>query len=370
MKKLLTSVLFLLCGLLYNCSENESPNGSDPANLVLDLNLADDNSGVLTITVSADNAVEYYFDSGESGIDPETNSSGSFSHTYSITGVYLIEIRAIGSDGRYLKESHQLYIQVGENTGPFDGENGYVTPLIYEGMTLQWQDEFNGNAVDETKWNFEIGRGSNGWGNNELQYYKKENTSVSDGFLVIEAKSESFSGALYTSSRLTTQDKYDFTYGRVDIRAQMPEGQGLWPALWMLGSNISTVGWPACGEVDIMEMIGGGSGRDNTVHGTIHWDHAGSKADYGGSRALLVGNLSDKFHVYSIIWDESSITWYIDDVQYHGASITPEDLSEFQKDFFFIMNVAVGGNWPGSPDATTQFPQRMAVDYIRVFQPE
>ena len=160
-----------------------------------------------------------------------------------------------------------------------------------------------------------------------------------------------------------------FTYGRVDIRAALPKGQGIWPALWSLGANFATVGWPRSGEIDIMEMIGG-SGREDTVHGTAHWqDSGGVKRDLGDSYSLS-GNatLADGFHVYSLVWTPQSLTWYIDDIQYHSMSLDEsEDLSAFQKPFFLIFNVAVGGNWPGSPNSNTQFPQRMLVDYVRVF---
>ncbi|MEQ9008202.1 MAG: glycoside hydrolase family 16 protein, partial [Ekhidna sp.] len=207
-------------------------------------------------------------------------------------------------------------------------------------------------------------------GNNELQYYREDNTSVSDGYLTIEARKESFNGRSYTSSRLTTEDKFDFNYGRVDIRARLPEGQGIWPALWMLGANFRSVGWPSCGEIDIMELIGGGDGRDDVVYGTAHWDNDGTKADFGGNTQLSSGKFSDQFHVFTIIWDANSITWFLNDQQFHTMDITPTALSELRNNFFLIFNVAVGGNWPGSPNATTTFPQRMFVDYIRVFQDE
>jgi len=135
----------------------------------------------------------------------------------------------------------------------------------------------------------------------------------------------------------------------------------------MLGSNFPEVGWPGCGEIDIVEMVGG-QGRENTIHGTVHWDNAGSYASYGGSNTMETGTFNDEFHVFSIIWDETEIRWLVDDEQYHVIDITPEELNEFQKEFFFIFNVAVGGNWPGAPDGNTVFPQWMVVDYVRVFQ--
>jgi beta-glucanase (GH16 family) len=251
-------------------------------------------------------------------------------------------------------------------TNPTIPTTGYSTPDHYNGMTLVWQDEFNGDVLDTTNWNYETG--GNGWGNNELEYYQSNNTTVKGGYLIIQAKQEDVDGRNYTSSRLTTQGKKSFEYGRADIRAVLPKGKGLWPALWMLGNSISTVGWPTCGEVDIMEMVGGTSGGDNTVHGTSHWNNNGDQSDTG--QASLSDNkiFADDFHVFSVVWTATSITYYLDDIPYHTTDTTPDSLSAFRASFFFIFNVAVGGDWPGSPDATTVFPQQMVVDYIRVFQ--
>lgn len=247
-------------------------------------------------------------------------------------------------------------------------DGGNTSPLSYPGMTLIWQDEFEGPSIDETFWNYEIGTGNNGWGNNESQYYLKENAWISDGHLVIQARNENYAGRDYTSTRMTTEGKFDFQFGRVDIRAALPEGQGIWPALWMLGANFSTIGWPFCGEIDIMEIVGHEPDR---VHGTVHWANENNQhAQFGGSKKLSLGTFKQKFHVFSIIWDENSITWLLDDEPYHEINLNPSHLSEFRAPFFFIFNVAVGGNWPGYPDASTQFPQQMIVDYIRVFQPD
>jgi beta-glucanase (GH16 family) len=244
---------------------------------------------------------------------------------------------------------------------------GATSPTSYTNMKLVWADEFDGTALNSEFWSFETGNGSNGWGNNELQFYRTQNTSIQDGHLVITAKKEPFGGKEYTSSRIITKSKKEFRYGRVDIRAALPKGQGIWPALWMLGSNFDTVSWPACGEIDIMEMIGGG-GRENTVHGTVHWQNEGKHAQFGGKTTLPSGTFSDQFAVYSITWDATSIRWFVDNKQYHVIDTTPAELDEFRRNFFFIFNVAVGGNWPGSPNTTTTFPQHLIVDYVRVFQ--
>ncbi len=249
----------------------------------------------------------------------------------------------------------------------FVPDTGYYTPISYPNMTLIWNDEFEDTVLNSQFWTYEIGTGNWGWGNNELQYYTDRNTIVKEGYLVIEAKEENIGANKYTSSRIVTMNKFDFVYGRVDIRAALPYGQGIWPALWMLGANFQTAGWPECGETDIMEMVGGGA-NDSEVHGTCHWSNAGNYATYSGSYILPQGKFYDEFHVFSIYWNSRSITWYVDDIKYHEIDITPAELSEFRNNAFFIFNVAVGGNWPGSPDASTVFPQRMIVDYVRVFQ--
>ncbi len=247
-------------------------------------------------------------------------------------------------------------------------EDGYITPESYGGYTLNWQDEFDGDALDLGCWTHEIG--NSGWGNNESQYYTDEdaNSFIENGNLVIEARKEQYNGADYTSARLITQDKKLFTHGRVDIRAILPEGQGIWPALWMLGTNIDEIGWPACGEIDIMELIGHEPG---TTHGTAHWGPQGQGfSTFKGESYKLPTNekFSDEYHVFSIIWEPGQITWYVDDNEFFSLSQSDVNVNyPFDQDFFFIFNIAVGGNWPGYPDATTQFPQQMVVDYIRVF---
>ena len=239
---------------------------------------------------------------------------------------------------------------------------------------MVWRDEFNGNALTQD-WPFDLGDGCSinlcGWGNNELQWYtnRRENVRVENGNLIITARREPMSGRQFTSARIKTEGRQSFQFGRIDILAVLPKGQGIWPALWMLGDNIRQVGWPACGEIDIMEMIGGpATARNNTVHGTIHWDNNGSHAETGGSTTLSQGIFNDNFHVFSIIWDERQITWLLDNTPFHTVDITPAALSELRESFFFLFNIAVGGNWPGNPDDTTVFPQQMVVDYVRVFQ--
>lgn len=265
---------------------------------------------------------------------------------------------------------------------PVGGDDGWVIPSFtgfespnsYDGYSLTWSDEFSGTEINTDNWDYDIG--GSGWGNNELQYHTNRNAYLKDGLLVLRAQQESYGGRSYTSSRLKTQGKQNFKYGRIDIRARLPEGAGIWPALWMLGKNITDVGWPKSGEIDIMEMVGGNSPQDNhpdgdrTAVGTMHWNNNGLNGSYspvstGGYRKLSA-SLSEEFHVFSIQWDVNGIGWYVDDVRYSYKTIN--STQPFREEFFFVMNIAVGGNWPGSPNSSTVFPQRMVVDYVRVFQ--
>jgi beta-glucanase (GH16 family) len=247
---------------------------------------------------------------------------------------------------------------------------GYSTPSSYPGYTLAWSDEFLAPSLDLAVWYQEIGNGSGGWGNNELEYYTNsiKNCFLSNGNLIIEARKEPISGFNYSSARLTTQNKKTFKFGRIDIRAKLPVSKGMWPALWMLGANIPTAGWPGCGEMDIMELIGTYPAK---VYGTMHWNNAaGAYTKKGSYYDLLSGDYSQQFHVFSMVWAQDLIKCYVDDQLY--LTVTGADVNAatnpFNANQFFIFNVAVGGNWPGPPDATTVFPQRMFVDYVRVFQ--
>ena len=320
------------------------------------------NSGLVEVEASAMNENFFtvlFFENNDSII--VTTTDGNAAHSFSDSGTYIIKIRAHLTYSEYIEVVDSVEISI--NSGGVSNA-GYSTPMSYPNYSLVWNDEFNGTSLS-SDWIYEIGNGSWGWGNNELEYYRSENTSVANGYLTITAKQQFFNGYDYTSSRIKTQGNKNYKYGRIDIRAKLPYGQGIWPALWMLGENITSVSWPSCGEIDIMELIGGGSYNDRTVHGTLHWNDNGH-ASYGGHNSLASGAYADEFHVFTIVWSQSSITWYRDDIQYHVVDIT--NLSAFHDDFFFIFNLAVGGNWPGSPDASTVFPQKMIVDYIRVFQ--
>lgn len=232
--------------------------------------------------------------------------------------------------------------------------------LAHAQWQLVWSDEFNGSIGPN--WVFETGAG--GWGNNELQYYRRENATIENGALVITAKRENFGGASYTSARMKTQGLKTFRFGRIEARMKLPNFMGAWPAFWMLGANLPQVGWPASGEIDIMEHVN----AENRVYGTIHWKDANNQyASYGGNTATTVTD----WHVYAVEWDTSAIRWYVDGTKYHEVNIANgvNGTDEFQKDFFLLLNFAVGGNWPGFNVDNAALPAKMYVDYVRVYAP-
>lgn len=240
-----------------------------------------------------------------------------------------------------------------------------TSPILSQTYQLLWSDEFNGDVLDPSVWTRETGGG--GWGNNELQFYTDRDTNayIENGNLVIQALKENFGGRSYTSARLITKGKKSFLYGKIEARIKTPYGQGIWPAFWTLGENINSVGWPACGEIDILELLGH---QPNVAYGTVHWSNNGTHAKFGGSYTLSGSTFDADFHTFSVVWTPTKIEWYVDNLRYHQIDITPAELSELHKEQFLLLNVAVGGNWPGFPDETTVFPQKMYVDYVRVYK--
>ena len=248
--------------------------------------------------------------------------------------------------------------------------------------TLAWSDEFNGpagSAVDGTKWTLEVGNGSDGWGNRERQHYTGSTRNAAldgAGNLVITARRETpgkksrcwYGECRYTSARLKTQGRFEQTYGRFEARIRVPRGQGIWPAFWMLGANIQTAGWPACGEIDIMEHIGR---EPSNVYGTLHGPGYSGANGVGAPSKLASGGFADAFHVFAVEWEPNRISWYVDGRLYQTrtpADLPPGSAWVFDRPFFMLLNLAVGGHWPGDPDATTVFPQKMYVDYVRVYR--
>jgi len=240
------------------------------------------------------------------------------------------------------------------------------------GWKLVWNDEFDGAPgakLDPARWVYETG--GSGWGNNQLEYDtdRADNASLDGkGELVITAKKESYMGKSYTSARLKTQGKFEHSYGRYESRMKIPFGQGMWPAFWMLGADIGSVSWPTCGEIDIMENIGKEPG---TVHGTVHGPGYSGGSGIGAPNALAGGaRFADDYHVFAIEWEKDVVRWYVDGNLYQTR--TPKDLPSgarwvYDHPFFILLNLAVGGQWPGNPDGATTFPQTLRVDYVRVY---
>ena len=235
---------------------------------------------------------------------------------------------------------------------------------------LVWADEFNiPGHPDTTKWAYNIGTGNNGWGNNELEYYTNSdsNARVENGNLIIEARKESMGGKNYTSARMLTQGKFDWTYGQFEIRAKLPAGVGSWPAIWMLGSNINQVGWPACGEIDIMEHVGKSL---NEIHWSAHsklynWPKGTQKT----AKAIL-NNVTTSFHVYKLDWSKEAMKFYVDNVLYLTVKNENKSIEyyPFVAPQFLLLNLAVGGGFGGPKVDDSIFPIRMEVDYVRVYQ--
>lgn len=228
------------------------------------------------------------------------------------------------------------------------------------GWTLVWNDEFNGPNIDGTKWEWEVN--GDGGGNNELQFYtdRRENSSIEEGKLVIKALREDYYTKHYTSARMRTKNKGDWKYGRFEARMKLPYGKGMWPAFWMLPTDWVYGGWPLSGEIDIMEMLGHETTR---VYGTIHWGDPNHRQS-GGNYVLPAGTFAGTYNTFVVEWDSAGFAWYVNGVRYFATAKG----QPFDQRFHILLNLAVGGNWPGNPDASTVFPQMMYVDYVRVYK--
>jgi len=271
----------------------------------------------------------------------------------------LMRVRVIQAGSIYDNGGFAWY-QLLSSTDPYEAGSGFES----EYNNLVWSDEFETDgAPNPSNWTYDIGTGTNGWGNNESQYYTDDpsNVVVENGNLIISAKAESFMGSDYTSARIKTQDLFEFTNGRVEIRAKMPEGGGTWPALWLLGANFPEVSWPASGEIDILEHVGN---NQDMALATVHWDTGGGVPG-SFSESTTVSGISSEFHTYTLEWREDTIMILVDDTEYFTFAF--DDTFPFDKDFFLIFNVAMGGNLGGDIDpAFTE--SSMEIDYVRVYQ--
>ena len=350
MKYIKISVALLLSFfILLSCKKATTDNTATktpPTNLAVSAVVSTDGSGSVAFTATADNTVSFNYEFGDGTFKTAANGIASNIYTLVGTNTYTVTVTATSSSALTIKKSIPVTITV-----------------VATALKLFWSEEFNTDgAPDPAKWGYDLGTGSNGWGNAELEYYtsRPENAIVQGGVLKINAIKESYNGSAYTSARLLSKDKFAFTYGKVETRAKLPAGTGTWPAIWMLGSDVNTNAWPACGEIDIMEHLGR---TLNTIYGTLHYPgRFGGNAD---GTTTVIANATTEFHIYSLEWSATSIKIFVDNVLYHT---TPNSSSiPFNHDFFFIVNVAMGGGFGGPVDpAFTK--STMEVDYIRVYK--
>ncbi|MDO3695518.1 family 16 glycosylhydrolase [Wenyingzhuangia sp. chi5] len=364
MNKILKNIGILGCMfyLLVACSSNANDNidnggGSEngaPTDLTITALISGvttespegDGSGLVNFTLSATNAVSYKITFGDN--TEATSTTGAVSHTYNENGTnnYLVTVLAYGENGSFISEFVRINVLVDENV-----------------LSLVWSEDFDVDGKpNEDNWDYEIGRGNGGWGNNEAQYYtaRSSNVSISNGILKITVKKENYYGAEYTSTRIRTKGKFEFKYGVIEVRAKLPSGGGTWPAIWMLGANFEAVGWPSCGEIDIMEHVGNDQDR---IHGTLHYP-----GNYGGSantNSTIIPNVSSEFKTYKTIWNENEIKFYTDDLLIHSFSNSSS--VPFNHPFYMILNVAIGGSFGGQIDSDFT-ESSMEIDYIKVYQ--
>ena len=344
--KYFISTVFSLISLLLLVSCKKTDNGATlaPTNLVVNTVISTDGSGSVAFTATADGAVSFDYEYGNG--EAVTAPSGTVTYKYTIVGThtYPVTVTAKGSSGLTIKKTVEITVTV-------------ATAGVF------WSDEFNTDgAPDPAKWGYDLGTGSGGWGNSELEYYtsRSDNVIVQGGVLKIKAIKESYSGSAYTSARILTMNKFNFTYGRVEVRAKLPAGVGTWPAAWMLGSNLNTAIWPACGEIDIMEHKGS---ELNKIYGTLHYPgHSGGSAN--GS-TLVINNATSEFHIYTLDWSATSIQIAVDGIVFH--TVANSAAIPFNHDFFLILNVAMGGTFGGTVDPSFT-NATMEVDYIRVYK--
>lgn len=340
MRSVLTCLLsFWLMGCSKGGDSGTGTTDVGPSNLTVTPTVSTDNSGNVSFKATATNAVSYEYDFGNGQY--QTSNTGSVTYKYTASGTYTVTVKAKSSTGKTISASTNVTITVA--------------------LSLIWSDEFNtAGAPDPSKWGYDIGAG--GWGNSELQYYtnRVDNVLVSNGTLKIIAKKEAYSGSNYTSARLLSKGKFSFQYGKVEVSAKLPAGAGSWPAIWMLGDNFATAGWPTCGEIDIMEQKGSDMNR---IYSTLHYlGHSGSG---GIGSSFLINNVTTEFHKYGLIWSSTSLQFLVDDVVYYtflNSSSLP-----FNQNFFMILNLAMGGNFGGTVDPAFS-SALMEVDYVRVYQ--
>ncbi len=360
------SAFIIIIFLLFSCTKGngedpipDEPDIVTPSSLTLNITIAGasaslpygDGSGAIQCSASATDAVKYGFRFGNGTEVESTTGTANYAFTEKGTNNYTVYVVA------YSKTGHSIILSKNIDV--------YVTDTY----SLIWSDEFDiAGSPSSVNWNYDMGNGQGGWGNNELQYYTNTSGNViqENGNLVITAKKESVGGYDYTSARLKTQGKFSFTYGRVEVRANLPEGRGTWPAIWMLGDNITSAGWPACGEIDIMEYVGY---DPNIVNSAIHT--TSSSGNTVNHDSFDLATAEEEFHIYAIEWSSTEIKFFVDETVHYTYS--PSSYTDatwpFNENQFIILNLAIGGNWGGLQGVDDSiFPQQFLIDYVRVYQ--
>lgn len=343
----ITIVLIAVCSLLgCNKDNNSGSTAMPPANLVIGTTVSTDGTGNVDFKATADNASSFKFEFGNGEIKDVPGGVITYRYTTIGTLTYTVKVTAYSPAGKSISSTKDITVTVSSNA-----------------QVLIWSDEFGNTGLpDASKWTYDIGTGSGGWGNNELQYYTSriENAYCENGLLKVKAIKENFSGSQYTSARLVTRGKYEFKYGKIEIRAKLPVGVGTWPAFWMLGANINTVGWPACGEIDIMEHKGADLNR---IHGSLHYP--GRSGGSAVTTTKVISNATTEFHIYTVDWKSSSIEFYIDNQLYFTVANSAN--LPFNQNFYVLINLAMGGTFGGNVDPSFSNAV-MEVDYIRVYR--
>lgn len=338
---LLAAVFSYSCVCYGKSNLPQATNNTSTANLNVTAAISTDSSGNVFFSAAAKNAMHYNYDFGNGTF--KTVASGAVNYQYPASGTYMVNVKAKNPAGYTVSAS--------------------ISITVIVKFSLVWSDEFDVPGLpNPLKWGYDLGTGDGGWGNNELEYYtnRRKNAVVANGVLKITALKESYNGSAYTSARLLTKGKFSFKYGKIDVRAKLPAGIGTWPAIWMLGDNISATGWPDCGEADIMEHRGS---ELNKIFGTLHYPgHSGAN---GNGSTLMINNATTQFHDYILEWTPAAIKFYVDKQLYY--TVTNTGSLPFNQKFFIILNVAIGGNFGGAAD-TTLTSAAMEIDYVRVYQ--
>jgi beta-glucanase (GH16 family) len=389
--------LFFLWALIAACGKKTDNGGPTPQLNFADLSVNEGNGGSnnIEIELKLNTATSKQVTVTYSTIDGSAKAGQDFTAASGVTVTFQpnettkkILIPVVADDIREADETFQVKVDnpvnvvllkqtvtvtlKNDDTKIWFNNAGYEVPSTYPGYTLAWGDEFDGPALDNSAWSAEVGDGCPalcGWGNNELEYYTAppNNLFFQDGKMVIEARAETYGGKNYTSTRIKTAGKKLFKFGRVDIRAILPKGKGIWPAFWMLPQDNVFGGWPTSGEIDIMELVGHEAGK---MYSTVHYGPGPGSTNISRNYSLSGAAFNDEFHVFSMVWEQDQLQFYVDDHLF--STVTKSDLGAniypFNENFYFLINLAVGGNWPGAPDASTVFPQWLIVDYIRIYQ--